>query len=122
LRLGTFFPARRASDSPMAIACLRDFTFLPERPLRRVPAFRSCMALATFALLALLYLRAIDTSCKSALSKHTASISHSARGAGCRLSPDLLVGIARFRKAAQAGPFAAFTPQRVARAPGGYFR
>ena len=62
--LGTFFPACRASDSPMAIACLRDFTFLPERPLRSVPAFRSRMALATFALLALLYFRAIGASCK----------------------------------------------------------
>jgi hypothetical protein len=69
LRLGTFFPARRASDNPMAMACLRDFTFLPERPLRSVPAFRSCMALATFALPALLYLRAITASFKSAYRK-----------------------------------------------------
>src|SRR5262245_16782331 len=33
---GTFAPERRASDSPMAIACLRLFTLRPERPLRRV--------------------------------------------------------------------------------------
>ena len=38
----------RASDRPMAIACLRLFTFLPERPLFSVPRFRSCIALRTF--------------------------------------------------------------------------
>ena len=31
--LGTFAPDRRASDRPIAIACLRLVTFLPERPL-----------------------------------------------------------------------------------------
>jgi hypothetical protein len=46
---GTFAPARRASDSPMAIACLRLFTFLPERPLLSFPFFRSCIALSTFS-------------------------------------------------------------------------
>jgi hypothetical protein len=45
---GTFPPARRASDRPMAIACLRLFTFLPERPLFSVPRLRSCIALRTF--------------------------------------------------------------------------
>lgn len=30
------------------MACLRLFTFLPERPLRSVPRFSSCIALATF--------------------------------------------------------------------------
>jgi hypothetical protein len=49
LRLGTFAPARRASDNPMAIACLRLFTFLPERPLLSVPALRSCIARFTFS-------------------------------------------------------------------------
>src|SRR5687768_13808975 len=44
---GTLPPARRASDSPMAIACLRLVTFLPERPLRSVPSLRSCMARLT---------------------------------------------------------------------------
>ena len=43
----------------MAIACLRLVTFLPDRPLRSVPAFRSCMAFSTLALLALLYFVAI---------------------------------------------------------------
>src|SRR5690606_24497633 len=44
LRFGTFAPARRASDSPMAIACLRLVTFFPERPLFSVPRLRSRMA------------------------------------------------------------------------------
>src|SRR6185436_2520895 len=49
LRLrGTFAPARRASDRPMAIACLRLVTFLPERPLLSVPRLRSCIARSTF--------------------------------------------------------------------------
>jgi len=42
LRLrGTFAPARRASDRPIAIACFRLVTFLPERPLLSVPRLRS---------------------------------------------------------------------------------
>ena len=45
---GTFAPARRASDSPIAIACLRLFTFLPERPLSNLPVFRSCITFLTF--------------------------------------------------------------------------
>ena len=45
---GTFAPERRASDRPIAIACLRLFTFLPERPLRSVPRLRSCIARFTF--------------------------------------------------------------------------
>ena len=46
---GTFFPSRRASDRPMAIACLRLFTFLPERPLFKVPDLRFLIARPTFA-------------------------------------------------------------------------
>ena len=46
---GTFPPARRASDRPIAIACLRLVTFLPERPLRSLPCLRSSIALLTFA-------------------------------------------------------------------------
>jgi hypothetical protein len=46
--LGTLAPARRASDKPMAMACLRLFTFLPERPLLNVPCLRSCIARFTF--------------------------------------------------------------------------
>jgi len=45
---GTLPPERRASDSPMAIACLRLFTFLPERPLFSLPRFISCIAFFTF--------------------------------------------------------------------------
>jgi hypothetical protein len=37
---GTFLPLALASDSPIAIACLRLVTFLPERPLFNVPALR----------------------------------------------------------------------------------
>jgi len=48
-RRGTLPPAFLASDSPMAIACLRLVTFLPERPLLSVPRFLSCMAFSTFA-------------------------------------------------------------------------
>jgi len=32
----------------MAMACSRLLTFLPERPERSVPCFRSCIALSTF--------------------------------------------------------------------------
>jgi hypothetical protein len=47
LRFGTFAPARRASDRPIAIACLRLVTFLPERPLRKVPRLRSRIVFST---------------------------------------------------------------------------
>jgi hypothetical protein len=46
---GTLAPARRAWDNPMAIACFRLFTFFPDRPLFRVPFFRSRIAFATFS-------------------------------------------------------------------------
>ena len=45
---GTLPPALRACDSPIAIACLRLFTVLPERPLLSVPRLRSCIAFPTF--------------------------------------------------------------------------
>jgi hypothetical protein len=48
-RFGTLPPARRASDKPIAIACLRLVTLRPLRPERRVPRFRSCMAFSTFS-------------------------------------------------------------------------
>jgi hypothetical protein len=44
---GTLAPFRRASDSPMARACLRLVTFFPLRPLRRVPRLRRRIADAT---------------------------------------------------------------------------
>ena len=46
---GTFPPSRRASESPIAMACLRLVTRLPERPLFSVPRFRSCIAFSTFS-------------------------------------------------------------------------
>src|SRR6185436_5473909 len=56
LRLrGTLPPARRASERPIAIACLRLVTFLPERPLRSVPRLRSCIARLTLLCAFLLY-------------------------------------------------------------------
>jgi hypothetical protein len=56
---GTFSPACRASERPIAIACLRLFTFFPELPDRSVPCFRSCMVFATLSLAPLLYLRVL---------------------------------------------------------------
>ena len=56
LRRGTFAPRRRASESPIAIACLRLVTFLPERPLRSLPCLRSFIARSTLAPAALPYL------------------------------------------------------------------
>jgi hypothetical protein len=60
--LGTRAPARRASDNPMAIACLRLVTFVPERPLRSVPCFISCITRSTLRSLDLLYVRAMTYS------------------------------------------------------------
>jgi hypothetical protein len=47
LRGGTFAPFLRASDNPIAIACLRLFTVRPEPPLLRVPRFRRRIADST---------------------------------------------------------------------------
>jgi hypothetical protein len=55
--LGTFFPARRASDRPIAMACFLLFTFRPLRPFFKVPRLRSCMARFTFFDAAFEYLR-----------------------------------------------------------------
>lgn len=50
LRLGggTLAPARRAEDSPIAIACLRLVTFFLLLPLRNVPVLYSCITFFTF--------------------------------------------------------------------------
>ncbi len=48
LLAGTFAPAFRASERPIAIACLRLVTFFPERPERSLPLFLSCIARSTF--------------------------------------------------------------------------
>ncbi|GAC1501495.1 MAG: hypothetical protein NVS1B14_05910 [Vulcanimicrobiaceae bacterium] len=45
---GTLAPERRASESPIAIACFRLVTFLPERPDSSLPRFISCMVFLTF--------------------------------------------------------------------------
>ncbi len=52
--LGTRAPERRASESPMAIACARLFTLACERPLRSVPRFCSLTTRATLRELDLL--------------------------------------------------------------------
>jgi hypothetical protein len=44
---GTFAPSALASDNPIAIACLRLLTFLPDRPLFNVPALRFFIARST---------------------------------------------------------------------------
>ena len=56
---GTFAPFLRASESPMAMACLRLFTVppLPPFPERSVPRFLLRIALATVLLAPRLYLR-----------------------------------------------------------------
>jgi hypothetical protein len=61
---GTLPPSRRASESPIAIACLGLVTFLPDFPLRSVPRLRSCIALATLSDAFLPYL-AMAASCGS---------------------------------------------------------
>jgi hypothetical protein len=44
-----FPPARRASDKPIAMACLRLFTVFPLLPLFSLPRLRSCSAFSTFS-------------------------------------------------------------------------
>jgi len=53
-------PVRRASDRPIAIACLRLLTVRPERPLLSVPRFISRITRPTFLLLERLYRRAMQ--------------------------------------------------------------
>src|ERR1700736_1465445 len=56
---GTFLPSRRASESPIAIACLRLLTVRPDRPLFKVPAFLFFIARPTLADAFLEYFRAM---------------------------------------------------------------
>ena len=56
---GTFAPAARASESPIAIACLRLLTVRPERPLFKVPALRFFIARSTVLDAFLEYFRAL---------------------------------------------------------------
>ena len=60
---GTFLPLRRASESPMAIACLRLFTFFPLRPLLSVPFLRLRIARLTSLDALFEYFRAMDHLC-----------------------------------------------------------
>ena len=53
----TVAPRLRASLRPMAMACLRLVTFLPEPPERSLPRFISCIARPTFLVAAAPYLR-----------------------------------------------------------------
>jgi hypothetical protein len=57
--LGTFAPAALASERPIAMACLRLFTFRPERPLFKVPVLRFFIARPTLADAFLEYFRAM---------------------------------------------------------------
>ena len=59
---GTFPPSRRASDKPMAMACLRLVTFLPD-PVFNVPRFNLCISVPTLSLAFFPYRLAIQPSC-----------------------------------------------------------
>jgi hypothetical protein len=59
---GTLLPLARASDRPIAIACLRLFTLRPERPLFSVPALRFFIARSTLSDAFLEYFLAMDYS------------------------------------------------------------
>src|ERR1700682_239520 len=59
---GTFFPSALASESPIAIACLRLLTLRPERPLCKVPALRFFIARPTLADALFEYFRAMKYS------------------------------------------------------------
>jgi len=54
---GTFFPLRRASDKPIAMACLRFVTFFPLRPDFSRPRLNSCISRFTSLPALGLYLR-----------------------------------------------------------------
>jgi hypothetical protein len=54
---GTFFPALRASDNPIAIACFLLVTFLPLRPLFNFPCFIARISRSTLFPAAGEYLR-----------------------------------------------------------------
>ena len=89
---GTLPPARLASESPIAIACFRLVTFLPERPLLSVPRFRSCIAFSTFCAAFSPYF-AIGTSLTTGRCNHAAKL-----GASLRRRPTRAVGAPFARK------------------------
>src|SRR5215208_6893396 len=55
--LGTLAPRLRAFDRPMATACLRLVTFLPDLPLFSSPSLNSCIAWWTSSLALAPYFR-----------------------------------------------------------------
>jgi hypothetical protein len=57
---GTLAPSRRACERPIATACFRLLTFLPDLPLLKVPRFRSRIACSTFFDAFLPYFRAMS--------------------------------------------------------------
>jgi len=77
---GTFAPAERASDKPMAIACLREVTFLP-LPVLRVPSLRSWRAAFTLLPARFEYLAMLMCFWMSKCSQRT-KFSYQQRGAG----------------------------------------
>jgi hypothetical protein len=56
---GTLLPTALASERPIAIACLRLVTFLPDRPLFKVPALRFFITRSTSAEAFFEYFRAM---------------------------------------------------------------
>jgi hypothetical protein len=66
---GTFFPFLRASDRPMAIACLRLLTFLPLLPLFNVPRLRLRIARSTSFEAEREYFLTINTSLRAAAAR-----------------------------------------------------
>src|SRR6266550_1411349 len=71
---GTFAPASRASLRPIAIACLRLVTFLPDPPDRSVPRLRSCIARSTLSEAFFPYFVAITTSGRSECKRHAPDV------------------------------------------------
>lgn len=78
---GTFAPFLRASDKPIAIACLRLLTVppFPARPDFRVPCFLRRIALRTLFCDALPY-RGMNSSCQQLVSRCI----HNRYGFGCK--------------------------------------
>jgi hypothetical protein len=78
---GTLAPARRACESPIAIACARLVTFIPDWPLRSVPRLRLCMAFSTFFSAALPYFAIAILRFDIASAYRRTGISHASVGA-----------------------------------------
>jgi hypothetical protein len=68
---GTFAPSERASESPIAIACFRLFTFFPLRPLLSLPRLNSCISRSTDSEAFGLYFRLEDFFLTMLASVHT---------------------------------------------------